>query len=123
MGRLSGVGWRLLVIALVAAAVFAVFYGATYFGAWTYAGRGYDVTVKVANVERSEHLFIHTNVWVDQFIASGDSGREALKYRLEGHQFLDPGKTYRIQFTNRVRWHWWKGFYIIGVGVEIAEAI
>lgn len=117
MGRITeAIG--VIITAIVV--IFAIAYGWSYLQNWTYAGRTYDVTVKVANVERSEHLFIHTNVFVDQYISSGgDTGREALTYRLEGHQFLDPGETYRIQFTDRVRWHWWIGYYIIGVDVTI----
>ena len=113
----QAIGWVIVIVV----AIFALAYGYTYLDTWTYAGRDYDVTVKVANVERSEHLFVHTNVWVDQFISSGDTGREALKYRLDGHHFLNPNEVYRIEFTNRVRFHWWKGFYIIGVDVTTEQ--
>ena len=116
MGRTTeGIG----VVVAIVVVLFAASYGISYLECWTYAGRTYDVTVKVANVERSEHLFVHTNVWVEQFIASTEYGPDALKYRLEGHQFLNPGETYRIVFTDKVRWHWWKGYYIIGVDVTI----
>ena len=112
--NLNEAGQWTLAIILVVITLFSIMYGATWFHTFHQVGVTYDVTVKVSNVERSEHLYIHTNVWAEQYISSDN--RDALVYHLLGHHDeLIPGQVYRIVFTNRQRFHWLKrGFFIAG---------
>jgi len=105
---------------VIIGAIIGAILGFDWFMCTTYAGKTYDVSVKVANVERSERFYKHTNVWVEQFISS--EGREALKYHLLGHHEFTPGKSYRIVWRNKILFNIFKGFFFIaGEVIKIEE--
>ena len=110
-------GWIVII-----AGIIILFLGGDWIICSTYAGRTYDVSVKVANVERSERFYKHTNVWIDQYISS--ESRDALKYHLLGHHELTPGGTYQIVFKNKILFNVFKGFFFIaGEVIEIKEIV
>ena len=91
---------RFIILAIVGVIVllWAGLYGLSFLGAWTYEGQRYDVTVTVQAVEKSTRWRDHTNVWC---LVYGD---QDITYTFFGHLDFDVGKTYRIQFTDRIKW-------------------
>lgn len=122
MGK-SDVLAGLIAILLLVSVAGGIMCAITYIQNITQPGKTYDVTVTVSSVELSEHLYIHTNVWCDQFLSTGDYGREALVYCLIGHHHnITIGQVYRIRFTNKMLFNWWKGgYFIAGKVIEIKQ--
>jgi len=91
---------RLIILAIVGIIVglWAFLYAATFVEAWTYGGQEYDVVVVVQAVEKSTRFGDHTNVWC---LVYGD---QDITYTFFGHLDFKVGKTYRIKFTDRIKW-------------------
>lgn len=104
-------------VGLILAAVIAVLlYGVSWLDCFTYAGQRYQVTVTIQAVEKSNRFWEHTNVWVQVY------GEQDITYKLQGYHSLEIGKTYQIQFKNKMVWHWLAGFQVLGKVENIKEA-
>jgi len=78
--------------------LWVLIYSSSFIHAWTFRGQEYEVTVIVQAVEKSTRFGEHTNVWC---LVYGD---QDITYTFFGHLDFEVGKTYRIKFTNRIKW-------------------
>jgi len=112
-------GSTVLVIVIILCIIIAswgLVYGSQWFYYRTYNNQEYEVTFTVYSSEQSTRFGAHTNV---QYGVSEGTVRE---YHLIGHHDFEVGKTYHVVFTNRMLFHWYKGYFIRGE-VEILEQI
>ena len=86
--------------------------GGIYVSTWvessTYAGREYDVVITVQAVERSTRFWEHTNIWAQVY------GEQDITYILSGFHNFEIGQTYNLNFKNKMVFHWYVGFKILG---------
>lgn len=92
-----------------------ILYINSWLGCFTFAGQDYNVTVTVQAVEKSTRFWDHTNVWVRVY------GEQDITYKLLGHHDLELGKTYHIEFRNKMVWHWLGKFRVLGKVESIRE--
>ena len=83
-------------------------YALTWVDSSTYNGREYDVVITVQAVERSTRFWEHTNVWAQVY------GEQDITYILSGFHNFETGRTYNLKFKNKVVFHWYVGFTILG---------
>lgn len=93
-----------------------VYYGQSWVKSSTYNYREYDVVITVQAVERSTRFWDHTNVWAQVY------GEQDITYILSGFHDFETGRTYNLKFTNKVVFHWYPGFVVLGE-VELISPI
>jgi hypothetical protein len=89
--------------ALLILAILLILYGTwfSYDRFFSYAGVSNIITIEVQNVEMSERYGEHTIVW-----ASHSYGDRTFRYVFKGRHDFVIGRSYMIEYVNRVRVLW-----------------
>lgn len=87
----------------------------------SHQGVKYEATITVTTVEISNRKYVHTYVWTDQVVSTGE-GMESKQYFFADTPNFEVGKTYYVEWHDEIRFHPLDLWYIIGV-VDYMEVV